>query len=168
MGSPQFIVRQEVNLDRENRNAYHSMCYKGNFDCLIMFLNIERVYMKKCLFDELLSLKSRFRFKNMDIKHGKLDASVFHDEETSQRHQQFDVAVFDLLERYSKDITDRYKQILTAQDNKLKRNPIHYGAMSKFTKCYKTLEALLSIDIDVVPGTEAFLALFFRIQELEP
>jgi len=74
-----------------------------------MFLNIERVYMKKCLFDDLLNLKNRFRFKNMDIKHGKLDAKVFHDEETARRHEQFDVAVFDLLERYAKDITDRYK-----------------------------------------------------------
>ena len=50
MGSPQSVIRQEVNLDKYNRNAYHSMCYKGNFDCLTMFLNIERIYMKFCLF----------------------------------------------------------------------------------------------------------------------
>jgi len=39
--------------------------------------------------------------------------------------------------------------------------------MSKYTKCYKTLEAILNINIDLVPGTEDFLTLFFQIQELE-
>jgi len=42
-----------------------------------------------------------------------------------------------------------------------KRNPIHYGAMSKYTKCYKTLEAVLTLDIDVVACSDKFLALFF-------
>ena len=36
----------------------------------------------------------------------------------------------------------------------MRRNPIHYAAMNKYTKCYKTLEALLKIDIDVVEGFE--------------
>jgi ankyrin repeat protein len=35
--------------------------------------------------------------------------------------------------------------------------------MSKFTKCYKTCEAILNIDIDIVPGTDKFLELFFQI-----
>lgn len=39
--------------------------------------------------------------------------------------------------------------------------------MSKYTKCYKTLEAILTIDIDKVPGTDIFQELFFQIQELE-
>ena len=30
---------------------YHLMCYRGNYDCMISILNIERVYMKKMLFD---------------------------------------------------------------------------------------------------------------------
>jgi hypothetical protein len=39
--------------------------------------------------------------------------------------------------------------------------------MSKYTKCYKTLEAILTIDIDFVPCSDMFLSLFFQIQELE-
>ena len=39
--------------------------------------------------------------------------------------------------------------------------------MSKYTKCFKTLEAILSIDIDQVPGTDDFIKLFFQIQQLE-
>tara|TARA_B110000503_G_C6825707_1_gene280702 strand:- start:260 stop:526 length:267 start_codon:yes stop_codon:yes gene_type:complete len=39
--------------------------------------------------------------------------------------------------------------------------------MSKYTKCYKTLEAVLSIDIDTAPCTDDFIHLFFQIQQLE-
>ena len=39
--------------------------------------------------------------------------------------------------------------------------------MNKFTKCTKTLEALLTIDIDVVPGFDQFLTLFMQLQNFE-
>ena len=96
----------------------------------------------------------------MDIKHGKLATSVFHDAETVKRHEEFNIRVFNLLQQYSSDIIARYDQILKQQDQ-CKRNPIHYGAMNTFTKCHKTLEALLTIDFDDVQGYESFLSLFF-------
>ena len=103
----------------------------------------------------------------MDIKHGHLSTSVFHDAESVKRHEEFNIRVFNLFDQYQKDIVDRYRDILMCQDQSNRRNPIHYGAMSKYTKCYKTLEAILSIDIDVVPGYQDFLKLFFQIQDLE-
>lgn len=58
-----------------------------------------------------------------------------------------------MFESYVRDILDKYRQIFTLGDQ-LNRNPIHYGAMSKFTKSYKTLAAALSMDISaiVTPG----------------
>jgi hypothetical protein len=32
---------------------FHLLGYKGNYECLIQILNIERVYLKKTLFDQL-------------------------------------------------------------------------------------------------------------------
>jgi hypothetical protein len=130
---------------------YHNMCYRGNYDCLISVLNIERVYLKKTLFDQLYAAKQKYRFKNMDIKQGKLVSTVFHDAETIKRHEEFNIRVQNLFESYSKDLIDRYRRILLQQDFQM-RNPIHYAAMSKFTKCFKTTEALLKIDIDSVEG----------------
>jgi len=127
---------------------------------MIALLSLERVYLKKTLFDQLLREKNRYRFKNMDIKHGHLASAVFHDAETVKRHEDFNIRVYNLFDQYAKDIVDRYRQILTQQDIH-KRNPIHYGAMSKYTKCYKTLEAILAIDIDIVPCSDMFLSLFF-------
>lgn len=39
--------------------------------------------------------------------------------------------------------------------------------MSKQTKCFKTCQAVLTIDIDDVPATKEFQDLFFQLQELE-
>ena len=106
------MIKQEINIDNMARNCYHNMCFKGNYDCMIVLLNIERVYLKKMLFDQLLQLKNDFKFKNMDIKHGHLATSVFHDAETVKRHEEFNIRVFNLLQQYSSDIIARYDQIL--------------------------------------------------------
>ena len=166
MGSPEQIIDMQINEDTNKRNCYHSMCYKGNYDCMVTMLNIERVYRKKILFEQLLRYKNSYRFKNMDIKHGKLATSVFHDSETVKRFEDFNIHVLNLFEKYSQDVVNRYRQILFEQDA-FKRNPTHYGAMNKFTNSNKTLEAVLSIDIDHVPGMDQFLKLFFQIQDLE-
>ena len=39
--------------------------------------------------------------------------------------------------------------------------------MSKYTKCYKTLEAIMAIGIDSAPFTDDFIHLFFQVQLLE-
>lgn len=101
MGSPQTVINQDINVDKEARNCYHMMCYKGNYDCVVAMLNIERIFLKKILFDQLLATKNRYRFKNMDIKHGHLATSVFHDAETVKRHEEFNIRVFNLLQTYA-------------------------------------------------------------------
>lgn len=53
-GTPQDFIHQEINVDNEGRNAFHNICYRGNYDCLIALLNLERIYLKKTLFDQLL------------------------------------------------------------------------------------------------------------------
>lgn len=160
MGAPEQIIDMQINEDQNKRNCYHLMCYKGNYACMVAMLNIERVYRKKILFEQLLKYKNIYRFKNMDIKHGKLATSVFHDAETVKRFEDFNINVLNLFEKYATDVVNRYRQILTEQDD-MERNAIHYGAMNKYTGSHKTLEAILTIDIDQVPGTDQFLDLFF-------
>ena len=53
LGNPSDVVHKEINVDNEGRNMYHNLLYKGNYDSLISILNIERVYLKKNLFDQL-------------------------------------------------------------------------------------------------------------------
>lgn len=62
----------------------------------------------------------------------------------------------------------RMRQIIAQQDQPHKRNPIHYAGMSKYTKCFKCIEALLNIDLEAdVDGYDEFLKLFFELQLLE-
>jgi hypothetical protein len=104
----------------------------------------------------------------MDIKHGHLVSTVFHDADTVKRHEEFNIRIQSLFEQYARDLLMRLRQVLTQQDQPFRRNPIHYGAMSKYTKCFKTIEALLNIDMEEDPENyDEFLKLFFELQLLE-
>jgi ankyrin repeat protein len=72
-----------------------------------------------------------------------------------------------LLEQYVHDLLRRYRDILTFQDDKYKRNPIHYAAMAKGTNSLKTLEAILDIDIDKVNGYDLFYDVFTQLWAFE-
>ena len=163
MGTPSDMIFHELNLDNNSMNAYHILAFKGNYDCLVNLLCFERMCLKKVMYDQLQKEKSRFRMKTMDIKQGELVKTVQHDADTIKRHREFDLRLVSLFEQYACDIIARYREILTQQDSELRRNPIHYVAMNKYTKCHKTLEALLKIDIDHVEGFDKFLALFMQI-----
>ncbi len=112
LGTPADTVKRTLNVDNDLRNMYHLMVYKGNYDCIVTVLNIERTYLKKTLFDQLCRLKKDFRFKNMDIKHGALVSTVFHDGTTVARHQDFNLRVQTLFEQYARDIIDRFRGML--------------------------------------------------------
>ena len=45
-----------------------------------------------------------------------------------------------------------------------KRNPVHFAAMNKSVKSHKTMEALLDIDFDRVPGWDNFVSLYNQLQ----
>ena len=114
-------------------------------------------------------MKNQYRLKSMDVKHGSLVSSIYHDADLTRRFEEFIIGVQNLLEQYARDIIDKYRQVLTQQDIH-RRTPIHYGAMSKFTNCYKTLEALLTMDLDLINGgvgVDAFVHLFWQVQDLD-
>lgn len=123
--------------------------------------------LKKVMYDQLQKEKSRYRIKSMDIKHGELDRTLKHDEDTILRVESFESRLKELFEQYSNDVLKRYRDILTLQDEKYKRNPIHYAAMAKGTNSLKTLEAILDIDIDTVAGFNVFYDMFTQVQVFE-
>lgn len=47
------------------------------------------------------------------------------------------------------------------------RNPLHYAAMNKFTLCFKSLSALLDINIAGEPEYPFFERLYFEIAALD-
>ena len=167
MGTPNDMIFHDLNFDDNGRTCYHIVCYRGNYDCLVALLNYERMCLKKVMYDQLCKEKSRYRMKTMDIKNGELDRTIQHDADTIRRHQEFELRLVGLLEQYVFDVLKRYRDILTLQDEKHRRNPIHYGAMAKGTNSLKTLEAILDIDVDHVPGFDSFYDLFTQLQCFE-
>ena len=111
-GTPAEYMLQELNIDREGRSCFHSLCYRGNYDTMVTLLNYERVCLKKVIADELNEVKKRFNFKNLDIKQGHLVSTTYHAADTVRRHSDFNLRANSLFERYSNMIVDRYRQIL--------------------------------------------------------
>lgn len=49
----------------------------------------------------------------------------------------------------------------------MKRNPIHFAAMNKAVKSQQTMEALLDIDFENVPGWTNFVQLYAQLKGFE-
>lgn len=167
MGTPSDMIHHTVNVDNTGLNCYHTLCYRGNVECLTALLCFERMCLKKVMYDQLQQEKSRYRMKAIDIKHGELVKTVQHAADTIKRHEEFNLRLINLLEQYSVNIVSRLREILAQQDSTTKRNPLHFVAMNKYTKCQKTLEALLDIDFDTVPGWNDYLILNSQLQDLK-
>ena len=129
------MIHHGLNTDNTGLTCYHILAYKGKVECLTALLCFERMCLKKVMFDQLQKEKAHFRIKTMDVKNGQLVKTVEHAAETVKRHREFDLRLVSLLEQYSCDIVARYREILTQQDNLTKRNPLHFVAMNKYTKC---------------------------------
>jgi hypothetical protein len=102
LGGPVEVVNRQHNLDNEGKSLFHILCYRGHFDCLVGVLNLERCYLKKILYDSLCKEKKQYRFKAMDIADGKLVGTVFHDQATVRKHEEFNIRVQSLFEDYSR------------------------------------------------------------------
>jgi len=63
-------------------------------------------------------------------------------------------------------IVNRYREWCCHKDQ-YGRNPLHYVAMSKFTKCFKTLRNLFDINIEVEPHYDQFFKAFMEIGGLD-
>ena len=147
IGKPDVYLYQDLNVDKEGRSYYHYIGFRGNYEVLVTMLNYERTCLKKVISDTLWAEKNRFKFKNLDIKHGSLVSTVYHDQETVRRHQDFNMRATNLFELYCNRIIEKYEAIFMIQDTH-GRTPLHYTAMSKFTNCYRCLQAFLEVDID--------------------
>jgi hypothetical protein len=50
-GTPSDQIFHELNIDDQGLNAYHIICYRGQFDCLVSLLCLERMCLKKVMYD---------------------------------------------------------------------------------------------------------------------
>ena len=112
VGNPEeFITSLDLNIDKEGRSCYHVLAYKGHYDVLTTMLNYERACMKKMFSDQLQGIKGQCKFNNLDIKHGELVSTTFHDKNTVRRHADFNLRATTLFEQYTGKIIERCREI---------------------------------------------------------
>lgn len=50
-GTPSDQLFHELNVDDHGLNCYHIMLYRGQYDCLVTLLCLERLFLKKVMHD---------------------------------------------------------------------------------------------------------------------
>ena len=65
--------------DLRKRNAFHYLAQRGQYDVTMTFLNFVRHQRREDIFASLNQLKKTYGFKALDIKHGALVSTVWHD-----------------------------------------------------------------------------------------
>lgn len=106
-----------------------------------------------------------YSFKKSDVTQGVLITSDKHVKAVQQRFAQFQIDVSDLFQSFLDHLLHDYQRALTINDQ-LQRNPIHYSALSKYTKSLKTSKFLVLYSTKL-EGWDFFLTMFNEVQLLE-
>ena len=152
--------------DNDGRNCYHILAYRGNHRSLSLVLNYKRHELRQQLFEDLKSIKVSHGMKSMTITGSNLKvltASLEADLEIKKQKTLFDVDLEAALRRYYVSVVDSLRQ--ACEPDRHQRNPLHYGAMARFTWCYKCVEMML--EVEKLPGLQDFLQVAKDIQDLE-
>ena len=152
--------------DGEGRNCYHALAYRGNHRSLSLVLNYKRHEMRQRLFEDLKEMKKAHGMKSLSLagdSNKMLTASLEADLEIKMQKTLFDVDLEAALRRYYVSVVDGLRQ--ACEPDQHQRNPLHYGAMARFTWCFKCVEMLLGVEN--LQGLQDFLQVAKDIQDLE-
>jgi len=152
--------------DDKGRNAFHTVAYRGKYGCAVILQNYRRYLEMRELYEKLTAKKQQYKFKNLDVDHGKLVTTILHDEDAKERFKKFHEEIKGLLIEYCKKIIEWASNVLTQQDI-YGKNPIHYGAQSAYTRCFNVVSILLNINVRKAEGFDQFFKLFDEVQLLE-
>jgi len=111
-------------------------------------LNFTRHQRREDIFNSLNNFKKTYGFKALDIKNGALVSTVWHDDATVGRHEDFNLAIEELLRQTMNEVLNFYR-VIFSQDER-GRNPAHYGYLVKM----KEAETQLIMDL-LVSSTRA-------------
>jgi len=152
--------------DNKQRNTFHTVAYRGEYIAASMILNYQRYIEMKAFYKGLVATKQKYKFKDLDVDHGRLVATILHDDSTKDRFQEFNANVQELFKDYCDRIIKTATQALCQQDIHGK-NPLHYAAQASYTRCSDVASLLLDIHMEKVKEYNEFLKLFDELQVLE-
>ena len=108
-----------VDFDKQERNCYHTLAYRGEYESALMVLNYQRHSKLRNLYQTLYKEKHKYAIKSLDIDHGKLVSTTLHDNEQIKNHFQFNLSAESLFEAYCQDVKQKHCKYLKNDDRLL-------------------------------------------------
>jgi hypothetical protein len=97
LGPAKSFIDTKFNLDKDKRSCFHTMCFRGNNECLTTVLNYDRECLKKHFSSELTAALVYSKLKTLDIVKGQLSSTKYHGQDTIKRFLNFNQRATDLF-----------------------------------------------------------------------
>lgn len=148
------------------QSCFHAIFYRGELKILNLVLNYERMSLKLTSLENIENIKKSYGFSKLDIVKGKLSRAVSKTETNLKKFNSFQRKLKEEAENFIKNMIKKLQEGLATRD-KEGRNPLHYGAMSKFPLSYLLINTILDFELFALNGWNEFLAIFQETQDLE-
>ncbi|CAD8132274.1 unnamed protein product [Paramecium pentaurelia] len=145
-------------------NVFHVCAQRGHFECLQILFQMFRHRQNILKWEELKITMKKYQFKKSDSQKGQLINADKHLKQVQQRFQQFQTIVSEQYQQFL-DQNLQYFNRVNATIDQFQRNPIHYGSLSKYTKCFQCIKQLAQFDFES-QGWDLFYDIFMEIQLL--
>ncbi|CAD8136125.1 unnamed protein product [Paramecium octaurelia] len=145
-------------------NVYHVCAQRGNLECLQILCNMFRHKLNMIKWEELKLAMQRYQFKKSDAQKGQLVNADKHLKQVQSRFYQFQEIVSEQYQQFL-DQNLLYFSRVNATIDQFQRNPIHYGSLSKYTKCFQCIKQLTQFNFKS-EGWELFYDIFMEVQLL--
>ena len=123
--------------DSKGQTIFHLNNFYGRYECMSIILNYLRHLERVKLVDEVKKLMLEYKFKKTDFTNGNLTCYDKHLLGVQNRFFEFTERVCENYQNYVDNILNQFKNSLNYSIDHHNRNPIHYGAFSKYNKFFK-------------------------------
>ncbi|CAD8138750.1 unnamed protein product [Paramecium pentaurelia] len=160
--------------DPEVKTPLFYSCY-FNFKNILMYLLIkgadpflisksDLMYIISVHKEEILNQCKSINLKKTDSQKGQLINADKHFKQVQLRFSQFQAILSELYQQFLDQNLQYFRSINVTIDY-FQRNPIHYGSLSKYTKCFQYIKSLAKFDFKF-QGWDLFNNIIMEVQLL--
>lgn len=151
--------------DIEGNSIFHILCNWGHYRSLLMIKNWLYYHERVKLYFHLHRLKLEKKIKRSDIVQGDIKSPDQHLKSVKSNCEYFLMEAARLYETYLNGLIKVHNILCNEYRDPYNRNPIHYGAKSRYSNCAKCVK--MSLVVGELSYYNEFEYVLNEIQNLE-